>query len=57
MLQEAGAFSEQIWITPRRQHTADHKAQNANDGLYPGFDPVPLPRDQKRQKWDDNDKK
>jgi hypothetical protein len=57
MLHEAGAFDQQVGVALSRQRPADGEAQNADDGKYPGFPPVPAPGDQQRQQGYDDNKK
>ena len=57
MLHKAGALCEQVRVPPRGQHPADGETQDANDGIDPGFPPIPAPGNQQRQEGDDDDEK
>jgi hypothetical protein len=43
-------------MAPGGQRPADGKAQDGNEDIGPGFPPVPLPADQRRQQGNGDDK-
>ena len=43
MLHHTGAFTNQVRVAPGSQYPANRKAQDADDRIYPGFPPIPLP--------------
>ncbi len=56
-MHELGALGEQVGVASSGEGAADCKAGNANEGIHPGFPPVPAPGDQQRQEREDNVKK